>query len=347
MKLKLFSWNVRGANNSEKMNIIRNFIRSQRVDLVCLQETKFQKISAADARSLGVGRLAEWRVVEAEGTAGGIFVFWDKRKLEVMEVETGHFSVTCIFKNTDDGFQWAYTGVYGPVERNKLELFWEELGSVKGLWEGPWCIGGDFNMVLSPNERNKGGRLSQSMRRFSEVMNELGLRDLPLQGGPFTWRGGLNNQCMSRLDRFLVTTDWESRFSNAIQSTFPRPVSDHCPVLLDSEGILSGPIPFRFEIMWLKFDGFKDLLRGWWQNLHFSGFFSFVLASKVKALKGILRVWNKEVFGRVEVQKKEALSRISFWDDLEKEKALSLENTEEREKAREEFKKWVDLEEVS
>ena len=185
------------------------------------------------------------------------------------------------------------------------------------------------------------------MRRFSEVMNELGLRDLPLQGGPFTWRGGLNNQCMSRLDRFLVTTDWESQLSNTIQSTLPRPMPDHCPVLLDSEGINSGPVPFRFEIMWLKFDGFKDLLRGWWQSLLFSGYFSFVLASKVKALKGILRVWNKEVFGRVDLQKKEALSRISFWDDLEKEKALSLEETEEREKAREKFKKWVDLEEVS
>ena len=81
--------------------------------------------------------------------------------------------------------------------------------------------------------------------------------------------------------------------------------------------------------------------------MHFSGSFSFVLASKVRALKGILRVWNKEVFGRVDLQKKEALSRISFWDDLEKEKALSLEKTEEREKDREEFKKWVDLEEVS
>ena len=118
-------------------------------------------------------------------------------------------------------------------------------------------------------------------------------------------------------------------------------------MLLESEGINSGSMPFRFEIMWLKFDGFKDLLKGWWQSLHFYGSFSFVLVSKVKALKGILRVWNKEAFGRVEVQKKEALSRISFWDDLEKEKALSLEDTEEREKAREEFKKWVDLEEVS
>ena len=46
--------------------------------------------------------------------------------------------------------------------------------------------------------------------------------------------------------------------------------------------------------------------------------------SKLKALKGILKVWNKEVFGRVET-KKEALRRISFWDDLEKEKELTLE----------------------
>ena len=72
---------------------------------------------------------------------------------------------------------------------------------------------------------------------------------------------------------------------------------------------------------------------------------SFILASKLKALKGILRAWNKEVFGRVELKKKEALSRISFWDDLEKEKELSLEEAEEREKARDDYKKWVDREE--
>ena len=144
-------------------------------------------------------------------------------------------------------------------------------------------------MVLSPNERNTVGRLSQSMRRFAKVLNELGLRDIPLQGGPFTWRGGHNNHSMSRLDRFLVTADWESQFTNVVQSTLPRPVSDHCPVMLDNEGFKSRPSPFRFENMWLKFEGFKDLLRVWWQSLHFSGSFSFILASKLKALKGILR----------------------------------------------------------
>ena len=40
MNIELLSWNVRGANNPDKRKIIRNFIRSQRVDLVCVQETK-------------------------------------------------------------------------------------------------------------------------------------------------------------------------------------------------------------------------------------------------------------------------------------------------------------------
>ena len=42
-----------------------------------------------------------------------------------------------------------------------------------------------------------------SMRRFNEIVEDLELRDLPLQGGVFTWRGELNSQSKSRLDRFL------------------------------------------------------------------------------------------------------------------------------------------------
>ena len=74
----------------------------------------------------------------------------------------------------------------------------------------------------------------------------------------------------------------------------------------------------------MKLDGFKEILIGWWQSLQFHGSFSFILAAKLKVLKGILKVWNKEVFGRVETKKKEALRRVVFWDDLEKEWELVL-----------------------
>ena len=36
MKIRLLSWNVRGANDVEKREIIKATIKTQRVDLVCL-----------------------------------------------------------------------------------------------------------------------------------------------------------------------------------------------------------------------------------------------------------------------------------------------------------------------
>ena len=247
----------------------------------------------------------------------------------------------------EDSFQWIFTGVYGPVLANLKEDLWEELGSVRRLWSGSWCIGGDFNASISPSESNKGGRITQAMRRFAFVLDDLGVRDLPLQGGPFTWSGGNNGQVMSRIDRFLVSGDWESYFSRVTQSTLPRPVSDHFPILLDGGGIRSGPSPFRFEIMWLKAEGFKDLLKGWWQGLSFRGSTSFILAEKLKGLKGKLKVWNKEVFGNVGTRKAEALHRVGCWDNLEKDRELSLEESEERAKARDDYKRWSLLEEAS
>ena len=74
MKVKIMSWNVRGVNDPDKRKVIRNFIRYQRVDLVYLQETKIQEMTAAVARSLGVGRFSDWRALNAEGSVGGILL---------------------------------------------------------------------------------------------------------------------------------------------------------------------------------------------------------------------------------------------------------------------------------
>ena len=100
-------------------------------------------------------------------------------------------------------------------------------------------------MVRFLEKRSRGGRLTASMRRFSEVVEDLELRDFPLKGGPFTWRDGLNNQSHSRLDRFFMTNNWDSLFNEAVQEVLPRPISDHFPVLLEGRGLTSGPSLFK------------------------------------------------------------------------------------------------------
>ena len=83
MRVKIMSWNVRGANNLDRRKIIRNVIRTHRANLVCFQETKIQKMTTVVARSLGVGRNCDWRALNAEGTAGEILLFWDKKNYGV------------------------------------------------------------------------------------------------------------------------------------------------------------------------------------------------------------------------------------------------------------------------
>ena len=207
MKIKILSWNVRGVNNPDKRKIIKNFLRTHRVDLVCLQETKVQEMNNVMAPSLGVGHFLNWKALNAEGSTGGILLLWDKRRISMVDSVARSFSVLCLFRMVEDGYQWVFSGVYGSVKKSIRESFWEELGSIRGLWEEPWCIGGDFNEILSPNERSRGGRISNTIRRFSDILNDLGLRDLLLRGGPYTWRGGQNGRSMSRLYRFMVSAD--------------------------------------------------------------------------------------------------------------------------------------------
>ena len=78
-----------------------------------------------------------------------------------------------------------------------------------------------------------------------------------------------------------------------MQCVFPRPVSNHFPVLLEGRGLRRVPSLFRFENMWLKVEGFKDLLKLWWEGDNFNGSSSFILAAKLKALKSILKEWNR------------------------------------------------------
>lgn len=47
-----------------------------------------------------------------------------------------------------------------------MENLWAELGSIKELWDYPWCVGEDFNVFRFPRERNRGERFSIAMKRF-------------------------------------------------------------------------------------------------------------------------------------------------------------------------------------
>ena len=261
---------------------------------------------------------------------------------QLLEKEEGQYTLSCRFKSLEEDFIWVFTEVYGPTVYGRREDLWEELGAIRGLWGDPWCLGGDFNAIRAPRERNREGSFTHSMRCFSQVMDELELKNIPMQGDLFTWKGGPNNGRMARLDRFLITEEWDCQFGKVTQRILPRPISDHSPILLEGGTWLNGPSPFRFENMWLK-----ELIRDWWQSFEFRGTHIYVLMEKIKALKVKLKASNKGVFSNVDEQKKSVLKKVALWDDIESRRPLSDGEREERMGAMEDFKKWAIMEEIT
>ncbi|RVX14593.1 hypothetical protein CK203_012099 [Vitis vinifera] len=300
MKMKILSWNVRGANDSSKRKVIKTFIRNQRVDVICIQETKIQAMSDNIARSIGSGRFLEWKAVNAEEASGEILIYWDKRSLEILDWEEGQFTLSCRFRNVENGAIWIFTGVYGLFSKVEREALWDELGAIRGLWEDPWCIGRDFNITLFPRERSSQRRMNSTMRKFAEIVDDLGLMDLPFKGENLLGMG----------DKTIrPQQDWTGSLFPLVGQT-------------NTMGLVNVGCPVR-----------------WWQGIEVRGSGSYKLATKMKEIKQKLKVWNREVFGKLESNKSLALQQVEFWDREESGRILTVEETELKKEAKDNYRK--------
>ena len=73
---------------------------------------------------------------------------------------------------------------------------------------------------------------------------------------------------------------------------------------------------------------------------------SYVLMEKLKVLKGNLRIWNIEVFEKVEERKKSTLEKVTYWDAIETQRLLAPDEMKEKVEALEDFKHRALIEET-
>lgn len=89
--------------------------------------------------------------LQASGTRGGILMLWDNKSWKGEILEVGSYTLIRRFEALLQD-KYHITRVYAPNCRMEREHVWEELGDVKSLFEGPWAIRGDFNVIRFPTE---------------------------------------------------------------------------------------------------------------------------------------------------------------------------------------------------
>jgi hypothetical protein len=228
---------------------------------------------------------------------------WDRRVVEKIEECVGSLLLLALLemsKMVSLGLLQVSIWANSDCDRRYL---WEELAGLLSWWNLPWCIGETSTSLDFPSERLGEAHFCPAMVEFFDFIFDQGLMDIPLVGGTFTWSNNQDPPSWSRIDRFLVSLDWEAHFLICLRRGCLDFAWTIFPILLDCGGIQGGRRYFKFENMWLKAEGFVDRVKQWWTSYHFQGSPSFILARKLKALKVDLRVWNEQVFGNVENQK--------------------------------------------
>ncbi|KAL0290874.1 UNVERIFIED_CONTAM: hypothetical protein Sradi_7040400 [Sesamum radiatum] len=188
------------------------------------------------------------------------------------------------------------TFIYAKCYRNPRRILWEELVKLSNQ-DAPWIVGGDFNVILHPNE-NQGGDIQRMgpMEDFNDMMTDTGLIDAGFEGEPFTWT---NKRIWRRLDRVLYSKEWAETFNITRVAHLPRRLSDHHPLCIDaSKTENKKPSSFRFQNMWLQHHSFLQTVKQSWE-LPIEGYGMYKLQQKLYRTKELLKKWNRETFGNV------------------------------------------------
>ncbi|XP_030936513.1 uncharacterized protein LOC115961727 [Quercus lobata] len=188
---------------------------------------------------------------------------------------------------------------------NKREESWRLLEELSTRSDLPWICIGDFNEIMHEREKEGGNiRPEWQMKNFREAVNQCNLRDIGYIGPNFTWcrRLGARGWIKERLDRALASTNWSVMFPNVGLHHVAASTSDHCMLVLkahrDRQRRNRRKKLFRFESMWLRDEGFKEIVtEAWDRALNMRGQHPF--SQCLEECRQSLTMWNRNTFGHV------------------------------------------------
>ncbi|KAI9197725.1 hypothetical protein LWI28_003233 [Acer negundo] len=201
--------------------------------LVFLLETRKKQKDVCSVK----GRLGFERgfTVDCISSGGGLMLFWKGCiKVTVKSYTKGH--IDAVIKDKG-GMVWRFTDSYGDPDHSLRNHSWTLLRRLGGMSRLPWLVAGDFNKILSWEEKQGGlVKSNEVMSAFREVVDECSLIDKGFKGNMFTWSNRQFGEAFIQewLDRALCCLELRSCFPDVAVVHKEWGGSDHKVLLIDN-----------------------------------------------------------------------------------------------------------------
>ena len=238
-------------------------------------------------------------VVPSLGRSGGLALLW-KREVNLNIKSFNNFHIDAIVTEVNTSLEWRITGFYGHPQTHLRHESWNLLSLLCSQMQLPWFCFGDFNEIVSMEEKLGGvNRTQNQMEGFCNAINSCGFKDLGYSGPDYTWcnmKEG-DGRVYLRLDRALATCDWIEKFSEIKVHHLVNSTLDHCALFISNPQVIKRPRSrrFHFEALWTKREDCRVIDSMWGSISDMNT--SEGMACGLKLCASQLASWNSSTIG--------------------------------------------------
>lgn len=174
-------WNIRGVRSKKAIHRLKQLANINKLVYIAIFEP-FVDMSKID----GYRRFLGYHHCVASSN-GKIWCFWNHMDhSEIIEDNEQQITLKMKQHSTDSGT--FITAVYAKCTAPERRELWDSIDNLNNTLDGPWCIRGDFNVIMDPSEKvgGKPYRASKSLE-FISIMETCGFMDIGFSGPRFTW----------------------------------------------------------------------------------------------------------------------------------------------------------------
>nr|KAJ0222973.1 hypothetical protein LSAT_V11C200055230 [Lactuca sativa] len=256
------------------------------------EETHVANLSRDDVTGCWGNIYVEFEIVLPQGKSGGLLCMWDPKSFLKSNVVSSRYFLAISGKWMGIPGNTTLVNVYAPQSITDKRKLWEELLHIKNF-DGIWVFFGDFNAVRRSDERFNSAFCKYTAADFNQFIANAGLKELKMGGLKYTYYKEEGHK-FSKIDRFLVCSNFICSQPSSSVTALPRLHSDHSPIVLKPSIADFGPPPFRFFNLWILNDEFRKEFTKSWTCFHGYGTPDIILKAKLKHVKNQIRKWKKD-----------------------------------------------------
>jgi hypothetical protein len=293
---------------------LRETIREEGACFIGISETIKSSFTSQWFKKVVGNRNFSWGSDPPTGRSGGILLGVDSDLHEVLETECGTHLVRMLFKDKISRIEWHLAVVYGPAQIEGKDEFLAEFAQLYDKCKGQAVIGGDFNIIRKTSEKNKPCVLPRWSHIFNSIIEVNGLKEIKLIGRQYTWENNLPDPTYEKLDRVLVTSEWDRGNPLAVVTGMTRDIFDHVPLILKCGAPPQHCNSFRYENCWVEREGFKEIVTESWNRGSYHVYDIDKWQEKMRRLRGALKGCHINYEGEYRREKKSLLEKLDALD---------------------------------